>query len=301
MTVGEALVRGAALLRASGIETPSLDAALLLGQILGKDRAGLVLAGPEALSEAAQARFDGSLKRRLEGECVAWILGYKEFRGLAFSVGPAVLVPRPETETLVEAALEAIDARQGRCVLLDLCTGSGAVGISIKHERPHTDVYASDISPEALTVARANAQRLLPLGGRGITFIQGDLLDKGDFLDKGDPPAKGDPPDPFSGGFDLIVSNPPYVAREELARLPREVRREPVLALDGGKEGLDLIRRIVRDARSRLNAGAPLLLEADPRQMAAITEILVQNKYRNIRTYKDLAGQERVIAGDNGM
>ena len=283
MTVGEALVRGAALLRASGIEKASLDAALLLGQILEKDRAGLVLAGPESLTETAQARFNGSLKRRIAGECVAWILGYKEFRGLAFAVGPAVLVPRPETETLVEATLEAIDARQGPRTLLDLCTGSGAVGISIKHERPHTGVYASDISPEALTVARGNAERLLPPDGRGITFIQGDLQD------------------PFSGGFDLIVSNPPYVARGELARLPREVRREPVLALDGGKEGLDLIRRIIRDARSRLNAGASLLLEADPRQMAAIMGILVQNKYRNIRTYKDLAGQERVIAGDSGM
>jgi release factor glutamine methyltransferase len=289
MTVGEALVRGTALLRASGVETPSLDAALLLGQILDQDRAGLVLAGPQALSETARARFDGSLKRRIEGECVAWILGYKEFRALAFAVGPAVLVPRPETETLVEAALEAVDARQGRCALLDLCTGSGAVGISIKHERPHTDVYASDISPEALTVARGNAERLLPPDGRGITFIQRDLLDK------------GDPSDPFSGGFDLIVSNPPYIARGELDRLPREVRREPVLALDGGKDGLDLIRRIIRDARERLNAGASLLLEADPRQMAAITGILVQNKYRHIRIYKDLAGQERVIAGDNGM
>jgi release factor glutamine methyltransferase len=283
MTVREALVRGAALLRSSGIETSSLDAALLLGQITGKDRAGLVLAGPEPLSEAAQERFGESLNRRLGGECVAWILGYKEFRGLAFAVGPAVLVPRPETETLVEAALEAIDARggpKGR-TLLDLCTGSGAVGISIKHERPHTGVYASDISPEALAIARGNAKRLLPLGAEGITFTQGDLLE------------------PFSGGFDLIVSNPPYIARGELALLPREVRREPVLALDGGKDGLDIIRRIIREAR--LNAGGSLLLEADPRQMAVIAGILVQGRYRNIRTYKDLAGRERVIAGDNGM
>jgi release factor glutamine methyltransferase len=284
MTVGEALVRGAALLRSSGIETPSLDAALLLGHILGKDRAGLVLAGPEALGETAQARFDESLKRRLEGECVAWILGYKEFRGLAFAVGPAVLVPRPETETLVEAALEAIDTRYGPkgCTLLDLCTGSGAVGISIKHERPQTEVYASDISPEALAVARGNAERLLPEegGDRGITFIRGDLLE------------------PFSGGFDLIVSNPPYIASGDLASLPREVRREPALALDGGKEGLEIIRRIIRDAQDRINAGGGLFLEADPRQMAEITGILALGGYRNILTYQDLAGQDRVIAGD---
>jgi release factor glutamine methyltransferase len=276
-TVGEALTRGASLLRSAGIDTPFLDASLLLGQILSLDRAGLVLAGPSLLSPEAQGLFDKSLSRRLSGECVARILGRREFRGLEFAVTAEVLVPRPDTETLVEAALECIDARgpPEQLALLDLCTGSGAVAVSLKHERPGLTVSASDISPQALDLARANARRLLGRAG-AVDFIQSGLFDG------------------ISGLFDLIVSNPPYVPSALLETLAPEVRREPRIALDGGSDGLDLIRPIIAGAPEHLRPGGLLLLEADPGQMPAITALFTQGGYKDIRVFQDLSGQDRV-------
>jgi release factor glutamine methyltransferase len=284
MTVGEALAEGTALLRSSGNENPRLDAALLLADILRTDRGGLVLAEPDPLSGAARRRFGLSLKRRIQGECVAYILGRREFRGLDFAVTAAVLVPRPDTETLVEAALGYIDRRgsPGKIRLLDLCTGSGAVAISLKHERPDVAVFASDISPEAVKIARANARRLLGRDGRagksrGVTFFQGDLFEN------------------VEGSFDCITANPPYVPTKTIDTLAREVRREPRLALDGGEDGLDLIRRVIGEAKERLSPGGILLLEAGPGQMAAITGLLASRGYRNGNIRRDLAGRDRVI------
>jgi release factor glutamine methyltransferase len=280
VTLGEALRRGAALLRSAGIDTPSLDASLLLGEILRLDRAGLILAEGSPLSPEARGLFDESLKRRLSGECTAWILGRREFRGLAFAVSPEVLVPRPDTETLVEAALEFIDAPGAPpgLTLLDLCTGSGAVAVSLKHERPGLGVSASDISLPALDLARKNARRLL--GGAGeINFLAGSLFDG------------------IPGSFDLIVSNPPYVPTALLETLAPEVRREPRIALDGGPDGLDLIRPIIAGAPDHLRPGGVLLLEADPGQMPALTALLAREGYGNIRVFQDLSGRDRVAAG----
>jgi release factor glutamine methyltransferase len=277
-TVSEALTQGAALLRAAGIDTPSLDASLLLGEILRLDRAGLILAGPAPLSPEDRGLFDESLKRRLSGECVAWILGRREFRGLDFAVSPAVLVPQPDTETLVEAALEFIDPRGPGLTLLDLCTGSGAVAVSLKHERPGLAVSASDISPPALDLARKNARRLLGQA-HGIRFFQGSLFER------------------ISGSFDLIVSNPPYVPSALLETLAPEVRREPRIALDGGSDGLDLIRPIIAGAPEHLRPGGLLLLEAAPEQMPAITALFARGGYGDIRVFQDLSGQDRAAGG----
>ncbi|MFP3090904.1 peptide chain release factor N(5)-glutamine methyltransferase [Treponema sp. TIM-1] len=280
LTIGEALTQGTTLLRSAGIDTPALDASLLLGEILRLDRAGLILADQTPLPPEARGLFDKSLKRRLSGESVAWILGRREFRGLEFAVSPEVLVPRPDTEILVEAALEFIDARGAspQLTLLDLCTGSGAVAISLKHERPGLRVSASDISPPALDLARKNARRLL---GRsdGINFLPGSLFAG------------------ISGSFDLIVSNPPYVPSALLETLAPEVRREPRIALDGGPDGLDLIRPIIAGAPEHLLPGGVLLLEADPGQMPAITALFTQGGYGNIRVFQDLSGQDRVVGG----
>ncbi|MDR1899030.1 MAG: peptide chain release factor N(5)-glutamine methyltransferase, partial [Treponema sp.] len=163
MTVRETLAEGTARLREGNIESPALDASLLLAGALQTDRAGVIAAGPETVAGEVRARFTGLLERRLSGECVAYLLGTKEFRGLDFTVSPAVLVPRPDTETLVEAALEAVRASPAPppLSLLDLCTGSGAVAVALKHEAPFLEVWASDISAEALEVAEANAARLL--------------------------------------------------------------------------------------------------------------------------------------------
>ncbi|MDR1030118.1 MAG: peptide chain release factor N(5)-glutamine methyltransferase [Treponema sp.] len=293
MTIREVLSAGTALLatapvpfppgegdtieKIEKIDTPALDAALLLGSIVQTDRVGLILRGAEPLAEAARQRYIRLLERRLQGECVAWILGYKEFWGLQFAVSPEVLVPRPDTETLVEATLAAIDgfSSAAPCTLLDLCTGSGAVAIALKHERPDTAVYAADIAPEALNVAKGNAARLLP--GPGIQCIESDLFDQ------------------ITGRFHIITANPPYIPSSMIPRLALEVRREPRLSLDGGADGLAVIRRLIGQARGHLYPGGVLFIEADPRQMQNITKILSNHGYKNIATVPDLSNMPRVI------
>jgi release factor glutamine methyltransferase len=307
MTAREAVLQGAALLKAAGLASPALDASLLLADLLNTGKAGLILAGPEPLDEEVYRRFEDSLERRLCGECVAYILGRKEFRGLDFTITADVLVPRPDTETLVEAALVCIDKLTHTrtesdpagtlpspppVTLLDLCTGSGALAVALKHERPALRVCASDVSGKALAIARENARKNLhPPAGREVpvTFIESDLFDR---IDKAVIPD-------FPGypRFDLIVSNPPYVPTAVLATLSPEVRREPRLALDGGEDGLDLIRRIIAGAPPFLNPGGTLLMEADPDQMTAIARVLEDRGYSDIQMYRDMAGRMRVIGG----
>jgi release factor glutamine methyltransferase len=238
------------------------------------DRVGLILRGAEPLAEAARQRYIRLLERRLQGECVAWILGYKEFWGLQFAVSPEVLVPRPDTETLVEAALAAID-RFSTGTLLDLCTGSGAVAIALKHERPDIAVYAADIDPGALNVAKGNAARLLPRPG--IRCIESDLFDR------------------ITGRFHIITANPPYIPSRMIPHLALEVRREPRLSLDGGVDGLEVIRRLIGQAASHLYPGGVLFIEADPRQMKNIATILNNHGYKNTGTVSDLSGMPRII------
>jgi release factor glutamine methyltransferase len=317
MTITETLARGTALLKARRIESPALDAALLLAETLGLSREQLILRGPDPLGEAASRRFFQLLDRRIAGECTAYILGRKEFRGLSFLVNPAVLVPRPDTETLVEAALRDLETRIKKpcpesagaaglspppvcrpippLSVLDLCTGSGAVAVALKHECPGIEVFASDLSPEALETARLNAARLLgtepPLGTErhaarrpgalspALTFIQSDLFDR------------------IPRCFHLITANPPYIKTGEIDGLPPEVRGEPLLALDGGEDGLDLIRAIISQSPDHLFPGGLLLLEADPRQMPLVVSLLEQRGFRDIQTYRDLSGAERVSGG----
>jgi release factor glutamine methyltransferase len=300
VSVREALREGSARLKKAAVDTPSLDASLLLAKVLDTDRAGLLLIHQDTLSNEAMRRFGEFLERRIGGECAAYILGHKEFWGLDFLVNPAVLVPRPDTETLVEAALETIRRQSAGAVtgtpaetlrLLDLCTGSGAVAIALKHEIPGLEVWASDISGEALETAKTNAARLLPdpavrgsgeaeteePGHAGIRFVESDLF-------------AGIP-----GRFHLIVSNPPYVPCGEIENLSPEVRREPRLALDGGLDGLELIRLLAGEAPEHLYPGGGLFIEADPRQMAALAALLEESGFKDIHIYKDLSGKERII------
>jgi release factor glutamine methyltransferase len=286
MTIREALRKGAARLRSAGVESPGLDAALLLAFILKTTREKLILQDGAPLDDDGAADFRRLLDRRVEGECAACILGFKEFRGLDFAVSPDVLIPRPDTETLVEAALAALPRpEQAGCpspALLDLCTGSGAVAIALKHALPFLEVYATDISSRALAVARKNAERLLHNDGSlpDIHFLEGDLFEPV-------PPMR----------FDLITANPPYVPSSEIPNLSREVRFEPLVALDGGENGLDLELRILEDAPAFLKDGGRLFLEADPGQMPSLALILEKRGYRNIRLHRDLSGSDRVIEG----
>jgi release factor glutamine methyltransferase len=298
MTIRDALIEGSGTLAATGIETPGLDASLFLAAVLNTSRSSLIAAGPQPLTEESFAAFNDMLKRRLAGECAAYIIGKKEFYGLEFEVNPSVLVPRPDTELLVETAIQRTknkeqktksrDARvmgneQGFRVL-DLCTGSGTVAVALKHEMPEWEVCATDISPQALTVAENNAARLLP--PNSITFYQGDLYDAFLFSLF-----------TFHSSFSLIISNPPYIPSADIPGLSPEVRMEPILALDGGGDGLDLIRKIILSAPLYLGSGGILLLEADPRQMRIIFALLDQSGFIDVQIHKDLSGNERVIGG----
>ena len=269
MTIRETLLEGKALLSSGGIETPSLDSSLLLAYVLRTERAKLLIRGSETLTKEERSAFLEVVRRRGAGEPAAYILGRREFWGLDFTVTADVLVPRPDTETLVETALlKAGQESSGSRRLLDLCTGSGAVAVALKHELPGWEVWASDISLKALDIAAINAEKILGSSG-AIRFVHSDLFDTFDTCDaSGVPDAAG-----CSLGFSLIVTNPPYVKRGKIETLAPEVRMEPRIALDGGEDGLDLIRRIVPQAARRLSKGGSLLIEADPGQMEAIAVI----------------------------
>jgi release factor glutamine methyltransferase len=284
LTIREALASGTATLRAARIENPGLDASLLLAEVLGISRSSLTAAGPDPLTEESFAAFGGLIKRRLDGECVAYILGRKEFYGLEFFVNPAVLVPRPETETLVQLTMnnEQLTMKKGPVRVLDLCTGSGAVAIALKHERPEWEVWATDISAEALETAKTNAARLLP--PESIHFCHGDLFESLHCS-------------LLIAHCSFVISNPPYIPTTEIASLSPEVRGEPALALDGGGDGLDVIRKIIAGAPEFLCPGGMLLLEADPRQMEKIAGLFEKNGFAEVQIYNDLSGRERVIGG----
>jgi len=291
MLIREAIAQAAADLKKAGIETPSLDASILLAHILNTTRASIVARGTEPLSDENSAALRALIQRRLNGECIAYITGKKEFRGLEFLVNPSVLVPRPDTETLVEAAIaiinEQLSMNNKNIRVLDLCTGSGAVAIALKSEMPSLEVHAADISAETLEIAKANAQRLL--GENKICFYLGDLYN-----------ALLSPHCSLftvNCSFSIIIANPPYIPSDEINTLCAEVQNEPRLALDGGKTGLEIITRIIDDSHDFLRRGGSLLLEADPRQMEKIAFLLAEKGFYDIKLYKDLSGQERVIGG----
>ena len=281
MTVTEALKQAASLLASSGtitanIETPALDAGLLLGKLLHLDKAGLILNGKKKLSEKKYLQYQELLKRRLDGECIAYILGHREFFGLEIIVNNNVLVPRPETEILVEKGLELISARNPKTskTILDLCTGSGAIAIAMKHKMPELEVWASDISKKALAMAHKNSAR----HNTRIHFIKSDLFSN------------------IKNSFDMIITNPPYICSGKISSLAPEVKREPRLALDGGHDGLDLIRRIIQDSVQHLLPGGILLMEADNGQEPIIEKLLFNAGLRECRTFNDLSGQFRLIS-----
>lgn len=282
MNVRELLTEGTARLSVpattANITAPALDAALLLAHALHTTREKLLIHDNDPAGENERADYAGLLARRKNGECMAYILGRKEFYGLDFLVNPSVLVPRPETEILLETALEYIDARKKKDLsVLDLCTGSGALAVALKKERPVLKVTASDISGEALAIAAQNASRLLQTGS-SVNFLQSDLFEK------------------IPDAFDIIISNPPYIMSCEIEKLQPEVRMEPVIALDGGSDGLEIIKKIITQAQSHLRPEGILMLEADARQMKVLVSVLEENSFGNVKIYKDLAGLERVIA-----
>ncbi len=262
-------------------ETPELDARVLLGYAAGLSHASLLARWNDGFDAAEP--FERALVRRLNGEPVAWITGFKEFLGLEFETPPGLLVPRADTETLVEAALEllpSLTAVGTRLKTVDVCTGTGCVAVGLAALSPvPIEVWAGDVSALAVTTARRNAERLLE-AGRTVTAVESDLLEA------------------LPGPWKLIVSNPPYLTTAETReRVDGLGWREPALALDGGADGLELPFRLVRQARARLETSGWLLLEAAGAQMPSLRQFLLEQGFDGVRTWTDLAGIERVIGG----
>ncbi|MDR3324471.1 MAG: peptide chain release factor N(5)-glutamine methyltransferase [Spirochaetaceae bacterium] len=278
-TVKDALKEATQRLREADIQTPALDAELLLAHTLDADRTHIALHADRVLGRTQRTAYESLIARRLRGECVAYIVGRKAFRHIELLVNKDVLVPRPETEALVEAALETIDRAQTKAVsVLDLCCGSGAIALALLDERPGIKASAADLSEAALAVARANHARLFG-AARPLSLIHSDLFDN------------------IAARFHLIVSNPPYVPSATIPTLAREVQGEPRLALDGGPDGLSPIRKIIAAAPPRLLPNGRLLLEAAPSQIKEIIRLMEGSGYRDIACTKDLSGRERVIEG----
>ncbi|SAL00072.1 peptide chain release factor N(5)-glutamine methyltransferase [Caballeronia ptereochthonis] len=270
----------AELLRASGL--PRLEARVLLMHVLGWRRTELITRDREPLSEDAVASFEALSARRLAGEPIAQLTGGREFFGLDFDVTPDVLIPRPETELLVETALEAIaDTPNAR--VLDLGTGTGAIAVSVAHARPDARVWAVDRSPAALDVARGNADRLLDPARAGgtLTFVQSDWTANLD----------------ASLLFETIVSNPPYIASGDPHLEQGDLRFEPRGALTDEADGLSAIRTIVETAPFLLASNGALWLEHGYDQADAVRQLLKARGFTEVRSMRDLAGIERCSGG----
>lgn len=252
------------------------EASILLGHVTGLSRAGLVVHADDAVDDAQRAAFEALVKRRAGGEPAAYLVGRRGFHTIDLVVTPDVLIPRAETELLVDVALRRIPVDAG-CTVADLGTGSGAVALAIAHARPRASIVATDASVAALEVARENAIRL---GLPDVVFTLGDWCD------------------PLGGThFDVIVSNPPYVREGDPHLDGGDLRFEPRAALVAGADGLDAIRSIVRDACSCLRDGGWLLLEHGCEQGDAVRGLLARRGYVKVLTERDLEGRERVSGG----
>jgi len=260
-----------------GVDSPRLTAELLLAHVLQTSRVRLYTDLDRPLETAELAAYRALIARRATGEPTQYLTGTREFYGRPFAVDPRVLIPRPETELLVEAVLQALPGRDGR--ILDLCTGTGCVGITLALERPAAAVVATDSSPAAAEVARANAASLG--AAERVDVRVGDLF----------APVEQEPP------FDAVVANPPYVPSGEIPTLSAEVRREPASALDGGEDGLDVVRRIVAGASRWLVPGGLLALEIGDRQGPAVRSLLEGAGYGSVRIERDLGRQDRLALG----
>jgi release factor glutamine methyltransferase len=275
-SAGEALQAARARL-ASTSRNPRRDAEVLLAHVLRCDQAALLTHPERLLSPAEADQLESFLNRRLASEPMQYITGSQEFFGLLFEVTPAVLIPRPETEHLVEAALEHIGGEAVR--ILDVGTGSGAIAVSLAHARPQSHLTAVDLSPAALEVARRNAQRHGVLDR--VTFLQSNLLATVDGAD-----------------FDVVVSNPPYIAEGEVLE-PQVSNFEPHPALYAGPTGLEVYERLIPEARKVLKPGGWLLLEIGFGQQPAVEALL--RGWRSVSVVHDLQGIPRVVQAMKGI
>jgi release factor glutamine methyltransferase len=263
-------------LRKRGVDGARLDAELIVAQALGIDRIKVIISGERSLSPEELETIRALFRRRRTSEPVAYLRGEREFYGRPFRVDRRVLVPRPDTEILVQVALDRLRGHDLSARVLDLCTGSGCVAVTLKLERPTISVDATDLSPDAIAVARDNAHRLGAIWN--VRFAVGDLLAPG-------------------GPYDLITANPPYIATAEIATLQADIREhEPRLALDGGADGLDLVRRIVAAAPKWLRPGGVLAMEIGAGQADDVADLFARD-FTDVRKTRDYGGHDRVVSG----
>lgn len=275
-TIGEALIRAVNVLRQNKIENARLDAEVLLSHVLKLSRINLIVNSRDIISQKKLDEFNLLIKRRASKEPVAYIVGEKEFMSLTFIVNKNVLVPRPETEQIIEEALAIKPQR-----IIDVGTGSGAIAVSLAYYLPNSQVIAVDISEKALQVAQKNAEKQNV--AQRIRFIEGNLLDSLDVADNYE-------------RFDLITANLPYIPISEIENLPDDVRLyEPVLALEGGDNGLKLYYNLYPAAKRLLRYGGLLLLEIGYDQAEELCVFLEREKAFKTEVLKDLAGLDRVV------
>lgn len=276
MTIKQALNKGMILLKTNDIDSPKLKARLLLQHVLNKKREQLIIYDNEPITPQQEKIYMANLERLIKGTPLQHITNTQEFMKMNFFVNNKVLIPRPDTEVLVEEVIK-IGKTKKNPEILDLCTGSGAIAISIAKYLPNCKVYASDISQEALNVAKINAQKN-DVSDK-VKFIKSDLFEKMEGMK-----------------FDIIVSNPPYIKTGVIKTLNLEVQNEPQIALDGGNDGLEFYRHIVEEAYSHLKFESYLCFEIGYDQKEDVIEI-IKNAKTYFKTYckKDLYGNDRVV------
>ncbi len=273
MNYTEAFLMGMQKLKEAQIGEAQLDARLLLEEVCGTDHNTLLCHGDREVSEAEEEQYRKALEQRAVHVPLQHLLGYQDFMGLRFQVNEHVLIPRQDTEILVEEAMRYLHDGMR---ILDLCTGSGCILLSLLHYSNDCEGTGVDISKEALQVAALNAELL----GIKADFFKSDLYEK------------------VTGKFDLLVSNPPYIERKVIPTLMEEVREyDPYIALDGGEDGLDFYRRIIGGAQDYLKRGGQILMEIGSGQAQAVSELLREAGFKEIDVCRDFAGLDRVVSG----
>ena len=273
MTIKQAITKGMIMLKSNNVESPKLKARLLLQYVLDKPRQYIIVYDNKEIDKQQQWQYFVNIEKLTKGIPLQHITHRQEFMKMDFFVDENVLIPRPDTEILVEEVIK-IAQKYNSPRILDLCTGSGAIAISLKKFVPNADITAVDISEKALEIAQKNAEKL----EAKINFVKSNLFDKLD-----------------NKKFDIIVSNPPYIRKDEIKKLSEEVQKEPKIALDGGEDGLDFYRIIAEQAINYLKTGSFLCFEIGYNQKNDVIKILDNSKYKNIYSKKDLYGNDRII------
>lgn len=274
MTIKQAITKGMIMLKSNNVESPKLKARLLLQYVLDKPRQYIIVYDNKEINKQQQWQYFVNIEKLTKGIPLQHITHRQEFMKMDFFVDENVLIPRPDTEILVEEVIK-IAQKYNSPRILDLCTGSGAIAISLKKFVPNADITAVDISEKALEIAQKNAEKL----EAKINFVKSDLFDKLD-----------------NKKFDIIVSNPPYIRKDEIKKLSEEVQKEPKIALDGGEDGLDFYRIIAEQAINYLKTGSFLCFEIGYNQKNDVIKIIEdEQNYKNTYCKKDLYGNDRII------